>query len=81
MKSKVSGDFPGSPVHLEHIFEINDDRITCLEIRRWSLDLELKGHRALVTGGTKGVGERRSSAARAGRQGADHGAIELSAWR
>jgi hypothetical protein len=33
VKCKVSGDFPGSPVHLEHIFEINDDRITCLEIR------------------------------------------------
>jgi hypothetical protein len=33
VKCKVSGDFPGSPVHLERIFEINDDRITCLEIR------------------------------------------------
>jgi hypothetical protein len=31
---KVSGDFPGSPINLEHIFEIEDDRIVSLEIRR-----------------------------------------------
>jgi SnoaL-like protein len=30
---KVSGDFPGSPINLEHIFEIEDDRIVSLEIR------------------------------------------------
>jgi hypothetical protein len=30
---KVSGEFPGSPVHLEHIFGINGDRIAFLEIR------------------------------------------------
>jgi SnoaL-like domain len=30
---KVSGDFPGSPVNLEHIFEIEDGRIVSLEIR------------------------------------------------
>jgi hypothetical protein len=30
---KVSGDFPGSPINLEHIFEIEDGRIVSLEIR------------------------------------------------
>jgi hypothetical protein len=30
---KVSGDFPGSPINLEHIFEIVDGLIVSLEIR------------------------------------------------
>lgn len=30
---KVSGDFPGSPVNLDHIFEIEGDRIVSLAIR------------------------------------------------
>jgi hypothetical protein len=30
---KVSGDFPGSPINLEHIFEIEDGKIVSLEIR------------------------------------------------
>jgi hypothetical protein len=30
---KVSGDFPGSPIKLEHIFEIEGGRIASLEIR------------------------------------------------
>jgi hypothetical protein len=30
---KVSGDFPGSPINLEHVFEIEDGRIVLLEIR------------------------------------------------
>jgi hypothetical protein len=30
---KVSGDFPGSPINLEHIFEIEDGRIVSVEIR------------------------------------------------
>jgi hypothetical protein len=30
---KVSGNFPGSPINLEHIFEIEGDRIVSLEIR------------------------------------------------
>jgi SnoaL-like domain len=30
---KVSGDFPGSPTNLEHVFEIVDGRIISLEIR------------------------------------------------
>jgi len=31
--AKVSGDFPGSPINLEHIFEIEGGRIVSLEIR------------------------------------------------
>jgi hypothetical protein len=31
--SRVSGDFPGSPINLDHIFEIEGDRIVSLEIR------------------------------------------------
>ena len=30
---KVSGNFPGSPINLEHIFEIEGGRIVSLEIR------------------------------------------------
>jgi hypothetical protein len=30
---KVSGNFPGSPVNLTHIFELAGDRIASLEIR------------------------------------------------
>jgi SnoaL-like domain len=30
---KVSGDFPGSPINLDHSFEIEDGRIVSLEIR------------------------------------------------
>jgi hypothetical protein len=30
---KVSGNFPGSPVNLDHAFEIEGDRIVSLEIR------------------------------------------------
>jgi hypothetical protein len=30
---KVSGSFPGSPIELKHIFEIEDGRIVSLEIR------------------------------------------------
>jgi hypothetical protein len=31
--SITSGEFPGSPIRLEHIFEIDGERITSLEIR------------------------------------------------
>ena len=31
--AKVSGDFPGSPVDLEHIFQLEGDKIASLEIR------------------------------------------------
>jgi hypothetical protein len=30
---RVSGNFPGSPVSLDHVFEIRGDRIVSLEIR------------------------------------------------
>jgi hypothetical protein len=30
---KVSGDFPGSPVHLQHVFRLYDEKIVSLEIR------------------------------------------------
>ena len=30
---KVSGNFPGSPVNLDHVFELEGDRIVALEIR------------------------------------------------
>jgi hypothetical protein len=30
---RISGEFPGSPIRLEHIFEIDGGRITLLEIR------------------------------------------------
>jgi len=30
---RVSGDFPGSPVNLEHIFRLQGDKIASLEIR------------------------------------------------
>jgi hypothetical protein len=31
--ARISGDFPASPVELDHIFELDADRITSLEIR------------------------------------------------
>jgi hypothetical protein len=31
--AEVSGDFPGSPVNLEHIFRLDGDKIASLEIR------------------------------------------------
>ena len=30
---KVSGNFPGSPVNLEHVFRLDGDKIALLEIR------------------------------------------------
>lgn len=54
MLARVTGNFPGSPVDLLNIFQTSDGLITALEIRN---PLELEGRRALVTGGTKGVGQ------------------------
>jgi hypothetical protein len=31
--TKVAGEFPGSPITLEHIFEVSGNQITSLEIR------------------------------------------------
>lgn len=58
----VSGDFPGSPTHLRYAFRLRDDQIAWLAITlpstpRFAVDpYELRGRRALVTGGTRGIG-------------------------
>jgi len=54
MLARVAGTFPGSPIELMYTFVLAGDRIASLEIRP---PLELEGRRALVTGGTKGIGE------------------------
>lgn len=51
--ARVSGAFPGSPIELMHVFEVAQDRILSLEIRP---PVELEGKRAVVTGGTRGIG-------------------------
>jgi NAD(P)-dependent dehydrogenase (short-subunit alcohol dehydrogenase family) len=51
--AKVSGAFPGSPVELMHVFQVEEDLIVSLEIRP---PVELEGKRAVVTGGTRGIG-------------------------
>lgn len=33
VRARLSGDFPGSPVELDHIFKLSGDKIACLEIR------------------------------------------------
>ena len=33
VRARVSGDFPGSPVILEHIFQLDGDKIASLEIQ------------------------------------------------
>lgn len=50
---KVTGNFPGGVADLMHIFVLKGGRIAALEIRS---PVELEGRRALVTGGTKGIG-------------------------
>ncbi len=52
--ARLTGTFPGGMVDLMHVFDIRDDRIASLDIR---LPVELEGRRALVTGGTKGIGQ------------------------
>lgn len=49
----LEGNFPGNRVDLIHVFGLKDGLIDSLEIR---LPIELEGRRALVTGGTKGIG-------------------------
>ncbi|HYE38538.1 MAG TPA: SDR family NAD(P)-dependent oxidoreductase, partial [Ramlibacter sp.] len=51
--AKVSGAFPGSPIDLMHVFQVEEDRIVSLEVRP---PVELEGKRAVVTGGTRGIG-------------------------
>ena len=33
VRARVTGEFPGSPVELDHIFELSNDKIASLEIR------------------------------------------------
>lgn len=51
--ARVKGNFPGEVADLMHVFSLKDDLIESLEIRN---PVELEGRRALVTGGTKGIG-------------------------
>lgn len=51
--ARVAGAFPGSPVELMHVFQVEGERIASLEIRP---PVELEGKRAVVTGGTRGIG-------------------------
>jgi NAD(P)-dependent dehydrogenase (short-subunit alcohol dehydrogenase family) len=51
--AKVAGAFPGSPVDLMHVFQLDAAGILSLEIRP---PVELEGKRAVVTGGTRGIG-------------------------
>jgi NAD(P)-dependent dehydrogenase (short-subunit alcohol dehydrogenase family) len=50
---RVTGSFPGSPIELLYSFVVAGEKIASLEIRP---PRELEGRRALVTGGTKGIG-------------------------
>lgn len=49
----VTGNFPGGQADLMHEFEVEEGRIASLRIR---LPVALEGRRALVTGGTRGIG-------------------------
>ena len=51
---RVAGGFPGSPIDLMHVFRLAGHEIASLEIRE---PVGLEGRRALVTGGTKGIGQ------------------------
>lgn len=51
--ARLKGNFPGEVADLMHVFTLKDDLIVSLEIRN---PVELEGRRALVTGGTKGIG-------------------------
>lgn len=52
--ARVEGNFPGGRAELIHVFTLRDGLIASLEIRS---PVELEGRRALVTGGTKGIGK------------------------
>jgi NAD(P)-dependent dehydrogenase (short-subunit alcohol dehydrogenase family) len=52
--ARVEGNFPGKRTELMHVFTLRDGLVASLEIRN---PVELEGRRALVTGGTKGIGE------------------------
>lgn len=50
------GDFPGAPADLRYRFQLRDGKICDLEITSRDPATELVGRRALVTGGTQGIG-------------------------
>jgi NAD(P)-dependent dehydrogenase (short-subunit alcohol dehydrogenase family) len=52
--ARVEGSFPGGRAELIHVFTLRDGLVASLEIRS---PVELEGRRALVTGGTKGIGK------------------------
>ena len=54
MLANVAGTFPGSPVQLMYVARMAGEKIASLTIRPPVGNLE--GRRALVTGGTKGIG-------------------------
>ena len=33
MRARLTGEFPGGPVELDHIFKLSNDKIVSLEIR------------------------------------------------
>jgi ketosteroid isomerase-like protein len=35
VRARLAGEFPGSPVELDHIFKLSGDKIASLEIRSW----------------------------------------------
>jgi NAD(P)-dependent dehydrogenase (short-subunit alcohol dehydrogenase family) len=51
--AQVKGNFPGAVADLMHVFTLRGELVASLEIRS---PVELEGRRALVTGGTKGIG-------------------------
>ena len=52
----LTGDFPGAPADLRYRFQLRDGEIADLEISLRDPASELSGRRALVTGGTQGIG-------------------------
>lgn len=53
MLANVAGTFPGSPIQLMYVARIAGEKIASLAIRP---PVDLEGRRALVTGGTQGIG-------------------------
>ena len=33
MRARLTGEFPGGPVELDHIFKLSNDKVVSLEIR------------------------------------------------
>lgn len=52
----LTGTFPGAPADLRYAFDLSDNRIARLGITLRDPRVEFTGRRALVTGGTQGIG-------------------------